>query len=146
MASGLCPFAWMFCMIYSRDWKMLLTSDSFFFKTKFLTGYYWIDTIEKQNTFFIFCRLVLNIFFSGIADASNFLIYVAKQKRNLHRKKVTANKLKPSDYGFNILNPINVKLNFNLAVHQNKTFVVILVNTYYVSSLILAKKQWSFAM
>ena len=108
---------------------MLLTSDSFFFQTKFLTGYYWIDTIEKQNTFFIFCRLVLNIFFSGIADASNFLIYVAKQKRNLQRKKVTANKLKSSDYGLNILNPINVKLNFNLAVTQNKTFVVILVNT-----------------
>ena len=33
-----------------EDWKVL-TSDSFFFKTKLVTGYYWIDTIEKQALF-----------------------------------------------------------------------------------------------
>ena len=44
----------MFYVIYSKDWKILLTPDSFFFKTKYLTGYYWTDAIEKQNTFFIF--------------------------------------------------------------------------------------------
>ena len=63
MTFGLRPFAWMFCMIYSKDWKMFITSDSFFFKTKFLTVYYWIDTIEKQNTFssFVWLEIILPI-------------------------------------------------------------------------------------
>ena len=37
-------------------------------------------------------------------------------------------------------------MNFNFAIHQSKTSVVILVNTFYVSSLILLKKQWSFGI
>ena len=40
-----------------------------------------------------------------------------------------------TDYGFNILSHVNVKTNFN----QSKTFVVILINTFNVSSLVIVK-------
>ena len=70
---------------------VLLTSDSFFFKTKFVTGYYQIDTIAKQSSLPYFCMVGNNpsnssvsfetVFFSGIAEASNFLSYfVGKEK------------------------------------------------------------------
>ena len=36
---------------------VLLTSDSFFFKTKFVTGYYQIDTIAKQSSLPYFCMV-----------------------------------------------------------------------------------------
>ena len=61
-------------------------------------------------------------------------------------KKVTENKLKSFDYGFKIFSPVNVKANFNFAIHQSKTFVMILVNTFDVSSLMLVKKQWCWVM
>ena len=64
-----------------------------------------------------------------------------KQKFNLQGKKVAENKLKSYDYGFNLLNPVNVKTNFNFAIHESKTFVMILVNTFDVSSLMLLKND-----
>ena len=64
-----------------------------------------------------------------------------KQKFNLQGKKVAENKLKSYDYGFNLLNPANVKTNFNFAIHESKTFVMILVNTFDVSSLMLLKND-----
>ena len=80
--------------------------------------------------------------FSGIAKASIFkVISVAKQRFNLQGEKATENKLKSFDYGFKIFIPINVKATFSFAIHQSKTFVMILVNTFDVSSLILATKQ-----
>ena len=69
---------------------------------------------------------------------------MAKQKFNLQRKKVIANKLKSSDYEFNILNPVNVKINFNLAIHQSKTFMVILVNTFLCIEFDPIKKTMKF--
>ena len=69
------------------------------------------------------------------------VISVAKQKLNLQEKKVTENKLKYFDYGFKIFIPVNVKANFSFTIHQSKTVLMILVNTFHVSSLILATKQ-----
>ena len=40
------------------------------------------------------------------------------------------------------LSPINVKTNFNSAIHQSKAFVGILENMFYVSTLTLVKKFW----
>ena len=37
----------MFRVIYSKDWNILLTSDSFLFRAKFITGCYWIATWKK---------------------------------------------------------------------------------------------------
>ena len=86
--------------------------------------------------------VLFETFFSGIAEASNFSIYFgSKAKVSSAGKKVTANKLKSSDYGYNILSPVNVKANLNFAIHESKTFVVILVNAFYVSSLMLVKKN-----
>ena len=62
------------------------------------------------------------------------------------KKSVSENKLKSFDYGFKIFSPVNVKANFNFAIHQSKTFVMILVNTFDVSSLMLVKKQWCWLM
>ena len=76
------------------------------------------------------------IFFSGIAE-----VLIAKQKFNLQGKKVTENKLKSSDYEINILFPVIFKMNFSFAIHQSKTFVAIVVITFYVLSLMLVKKQ-----
>ena len=45
-----------------------------------------------------------------------------------------------------IFSPVNVKANFNFAIHQSKTFLIILVNTCDVSSLMLVKKQWYWVM
>ena len=53
----------------------------------------------------------------------------------MQEKKVTQSKLKSFDYGFKIFSPVNVKANFNVAINQSKTFVMILVNTVDVSSL-----------
>ena len=66
---------------------------------------------------------------------------MAKQKLNLRGEKVTENKLKSANYGFNILSPVNVKTSFTFAIHQSKTFVVIVVNMFDVSSLMLVKNQ-----
>ena len=41
---------------------------------------------------------------------------------------------------------VNVKANFNFAIHQSKTFVMILLNTFDGSSLMLFKKQWCWVM
>ena len=41
----------------SASLTVLLTSDSFFFKTKFVTGYYQIDTIAKQSSLPYFCMV-----------------------------------------------------------------------------------------
>ena len=74
------------------SFTVLLTSQSCFFKTKFVTGYYEIDTIAKQSSFSSFSMVENNpsnssvsfeivFFFSGIAEASNFLSYfVGKEK------------------------------------------------------------------
>ena len=56
-------------------------------------------------------------------------------------KNVSENKRNCSEYGFNILNPVNVKTSFNFAIHQSKTFVVVLVNTFDVSSFLLVKNN-----
>ena len=45
-----------------------------------------------------------------------------------------------------IFSPVNVKANFNFAINQSKTFLIILVNTFDVSSLMLVKKQWCWVM
>ena len=37
-------------------------------------------------------------------------------------------------------------MNFNFAIRQSKTFVVILVNTFDVSSLMLVEKQWCWVI
>ena len=85
--------------------------------------------------------------FSDIAERSNFLSYFrCKAKFNLQGKKVTENKLKSFDYGFKILIPVYVKANFSFTIHQSKCFVMILVNMFDVSSLILATKQWCWAV
>ena len=42
--------------------------------------------------------------------------------------------------------PVNVKANVNFAIHQSKTFVMILVSTFDVSSLMLVKKQCCFIL
>ena len=57
-------------------------------------------------------------------------------------RKVTENKLKSSDYEFNILYPVIFKTNFSSAIHQSKTFVTVVVITFYVSSLMVVKQQW----
>ena len=142
MASGPCLFARMF---YSQNWEMLLTSDSFFFKTKFATRYYWIDTIAKQSTFFIFCVAGRNPFDSSVSFETFFrycrcikffkLFWLQNKSLICRGKKVTENKLKSFDYGFKIFIPVNVKANFSFAIHQSKTVVMILVNTFDVSSL-----------
>ena len=137
----------MFCVIYSKDWNILLNSDSFFFKAKFITGYYWIGTIEKKALFSSFCMVGNN---PSDSDSSGIPIFwvisVAKQKFNLQGKKVTENKLKLSDYKFNILTPVNVKTNFTFAVHKSKSFVVILAKKFDVSGLVLVKKQWCWGV
>ena len=56
-------------------------------------------------------------------------------------KKSLKNKLKSFDYGFKVFIPVNVKANFSFAIHQSKTFAMILVNMFDVSSLILDTKQ-----
>ena len=56
-------------------------------------------------------------------------------------KRSLQTKFKTSHYGFNTLNPVNVKTNFNFAIHQSKTFVVVLVNTFDVSSFMLVKNN-----
>ena len=87
---------------------------------------------------------------SGSSDSSGIPIFwvisVTKQKFNLQGKKVTENKLKLSDYEFNILTPVNVKTNFPFAVHKSKSFVVILAKKFDVSGLVLVKKQWCWGV
>ena len=89
-------------------------------------------SVSFETFFFRHCRGIQ--FFDLLKWQSKSLIW---------RKKVTE---KNSDYVFNILSPVNVKANFNFAIHQSKSFVVILVNTFYVSSLMLVEKQWSFGI
>ena len=72
------------------------------------------------------------------------VISVAKQKFNLQGRKVTENKLNPLITDLKC--PVNVKANFNFAIHQSKTFVMILVNKFDVSSLMLVKNQWCWVM
>ena len=111
-------------------------------KTKhFLHLFLWLEIFlptflfRSKLFFFRHCRGIQ--FFNLIRWQSKSLIW---------RKKVTEKNFKSSDYVFNILSPVNVKANFNFAIHQSKSFVVILVNTFYVSSLMLVKKQWSFGI
>ena len=85
--------------------------------------------------------------FSGIAEASNFSTYFGcKAKVQAAWKKVSENKLKSFDYGFKLFSPVNVKESFNFAIHQSKSFVMILVNTFDLSSLMLVQKQWCWVM
>ena len=56
-------------------------------------------------------------------------------------KKVAENKLKSSEYELNIINPVNVKTNFNFVIHQSEIFVVVLVNTFDVSGFMLVKNN-----
>ena len=56
-------------------------------------------------------------------------------------KKVAENKLKSSEYELNIINPVNVKTNFNFVLHQSEIFVVVLVNTFDVSGFMLVKNN-----
>ena len=110
-----------FCMNVLLDFferLKVLTLDSFYLKLK----HYW-----KNKAFFAsFCMVGNNpsdcsvLFFRQLQRHLIFKVtLVAKQKFNLHRKKVTENKVKSVDYGF---------------------------NTFYVSSLTLVKKQWSFGI
>ena len=117
MAFGPCPFAWMFYLNFFERLKVL-TLDSFYLKLK----HYW-----KNKVFFAsFCMVGNNpsdcsvLFFRQLQRHLIFKVtLVVKQKFNLHRKKVTENKVKSVDYGF---------------------------NTFYVSTLTLVKKQWSFGI
>ena len=136
----------MFYVIYSKDWNILLNSDSFFFKAKFITGYYWIGNIEKKALFSFFCMVGNNPSDSDSSGIPIFwVILVAKQKFNLQGKKITENKLKSSDYKFNILSPINLRTNLAFAIHKSKTFVMILAKKFDLSGLMLVKKQWYWA-
>ena len=108
-----------FCMNVLLDFferLKVLILDSFYLKLK----HYW-----KNKAFFAsFCMVGNNpsdcsvLFFRQLQRHLIFRVtLVAKQKFNLQGKKVTENKVKSVDYGF---------------------------NTFYVSSLTLVKKQWSF--
>ena len=99
----------------------------------------WLNPFDSSvsfETFFRYCRCIQ--FFKLFRLQSKSLIY--------REKKVTENKLKSFDYGFKIFIPVNVKANFSFAIHQSKTVVMILVNTFDVSSLILVTKQWCWAV
>ena len=97
----------------------------------------WLNSFDFSvsfETFFRYCRCI------------QFLKLFQLQSKSwiCREKKVTENKLKYFDYGFKIFIPVNVKANFSFAIHQSKTVLMILVNTFHVSSLILATKQWSW--
>ena len=88
------------------------------------------SSVLFETFFFRHCR--------GI-ECFNLLRWQSKSlicRGKSHRKQT-----KVSDYGFNILSSVNVKTNFNVAIHHSKTFAVIIVNTLYVSSLMLVKSN-----
>ena len=114
---------------------MLLNSN--YWKTKqFFHIFVWLEII------FLIIVFHSKLFFRHCGGIQCFIYFGRKQKFNRQRKKVTENKLKSSDYEFNILYPIIFKTNFSSAIHQSKNFVTVVVITFYVSSLVVVKKQW----
>ena len=150
MISGPCPFAWMF---YSKNWKILLTSDSFF-SLKLNLLIIELTLLQNKALFSSFCTVGRNPFDSSVSFETffrycrgiHFLNLFRLQSKSLicREKKSLKTNLNPRDYGFKIFSLVNVKANFSIL--QSKTFVMILVNTFDVSSLILVKKQWCWAM
>ena len=90
--------------------KVIFTSDIFFFKTKFVAGIIKLTLLKSKALFSSFCMVGNNpsdssvsfeTFFSGNAEASNLLLW--QNKSLICRENVTENKVKSSDYEFNIL-------------------------------------------
>ena len=117
--------------------ELTLLQNKALFSSFCIVGRNPFDSSVSFETFFRYCR--------GIQFLLRHPSYFGcKAKFNLQRKKVTENKLKSFDYGFKC--PVNVKANVNFAIHQSKTFVMILVSTFDVSSLMLVKKQCCFIL
>ena len=110
-----------------------------------------LTLLQNKALFSSFCMVGRNPFDSSVSFETFFRHYRCIQFFKLFRlqskssicsgNKVTENKLKSFDYGFKILIPVNIKANFSFAIHQNKAVVMILVNTFDLSSLILAANQ-----
>ena len=102
MPCGPYPLAWMFYVIHSKDWKLLLTSGSFFFKTKcywvLLNWRYW----KAKHFFHLF--VWLEIILLILLFHSNFFFRHCRGIHffNLQGKRFTENKLKSSDHEFNM--------------------------------------------
>ena len=155
MVFGPCTFAWMFC---SKNWSILLTSDSFFYlKLNLLLDITELTLLQNKALFSSFCIAGRSPFDSSVSFETfirywrgmQFFKLLRLQSKSLicrEKKSVSENKLKSFDYGFKIFSSVNVKANFNFAIHQSKTFVMILVNTFDVSSLMLVKKQWCWVI
>ena len=111
--------------------EVTLLQNKALFSSFCMVGRNSFDSSVSFETFFRYCRCIQ--FFNLLRFQSKSLICSGK--------KVTENKLKSFDYGFKIFIPLNVKANFSFAIHQSKTVVMILVNTFDLSSLILAAKQ-----
>ena len=127
-------------VICSKDWNILLTSDSLFFKAKFISEYYWIGTIEKKAIFSSFCMVGNNP-----SDSSNSagipvfqVISVTKQKFNLQWKKW----LKTN------LSPLIKNLTYSVSYMSKRISLLqyIKAKTFDVSSLMLVKKLWYCGM
>ena len=111
-----------------------------------------LTLLQNKALFSSFCMVGRNPFdssvlvetFSITAEASKLLWLQSKSL--IWREKNTENKLKSFNYGFKIFSLVNVKANFNFAIHQSKTFVMIQVNSFDVSSLMLVKKQLCWVM
>ena len=111
-----------------------------------------LTLLQNKALFSSFCMVGRNPFdssvlvetFSITAETSKLLWLQSKSL--ICREKNTENKLKSFNYGFKIFSLVNVKANFNFAIHQSKTFVMILVNSFDVSSLMLVKKQLCWVM
>ena len=116
--------------------ELTLLQNKALFSSFCMAGRNPFDSSVSFETFFRYCRCIK--FFK--------LFWLQNKSLICRGKKVTENKLKSFDYGFKIFIPVNVKANFSFAIHQSKTVVMILVNTFDVSSLILVTKQWCWAV
>ena len=55
-------------------------------------------------------------------------------------KKVTEHKLISCEYELNIFSFVNIKADFNFAIHETKSLVMILVEAFHITSLMGVKK------
>ena len=126
-------------VICSKDWNMLLTSDSLFFKAKYISGYYWIGTIEKKQFFHLFVWLETTLLILPILQAFQFFkLFRWQSKTNLQWKKW----LKTN------LSPLIKNLTYSVSYMSKRISLLqyIKAKTFDVSNLMLVKKLWYCSM
>ena len=101
-----------------------------------------------------FCMVGRNPFYSSVSfriffrycRSIQFLKLFRLQSKSLICRGKKSLKINLNPLITDLRCPVNFNANFNFAIHQSKTFIMILVNTFDVSSLMLVKKQWCLVM